>query len=63
MNLERICLVFQDTQANLLQSLQELINSRPGMLYDSKATSEHIEITTLIRIFLSTPSAHSAVKS
>src|SRR5258707_1045327 len=57
MNLERIHLVFQDTLANLLQPLQELIDSRPGMVYDSNTTSEKVtliqkDVPPLFRIIL-----------
>ena len=57
MNLERIHLVFQDTLANLLQPLQELIDSRPGMVYDSITTSEKV---SLIHISLSISSVPTA---
>ncbi len=54
MNLEGIHLVFQDTLANLLQPLQELIDSCHGMVYDSNTTSEKV---LLIHISLSISSA------
>jgi len=54
-HLERICLVFQNTQdVELLQGLQKLVKSRLGMC-DPKTASEHIETTTLFRFSLSIP--------